>query len=106
MNNTDFDLIAFGHRVQTLRMRQGLSQSGLAKKLNISESYMCNIENGRRGTDAILFIRMSLEFHVTIDFLVLGYEQFPVYHNEKIKDILDAMQIQIKELRSLTECPK
>lgn len=104
MSKTDFDLIAFGNRVQALRMQQGLSQSGLAKKLNISESYMCNIENGRRGTDAIIFIRMSLLFHVTTDFLLLGYEQFPVYHNKQIENALDAMQKQLRELQSLTKC--
>ncbi len=40
--------LTFGAAVESLRLRDGLSQAGLAKKLKLSRQYVCDVEKGRR----------------------------------------------------------
>ena len=40
--------LTFGDTVQALRLRDGLSQTDLAKRIGISRQYLCDVEKGRR----------------------------------------------------------
>lgn len=40
--------IRLGQKIRTLRRCYGLKQKDLADKLNISKSYMCEIEHGKK----------------------------------------------------------
>ena len=40
--------LTFGMAVESLRLRDGLSQTVFAKKLGISRQYLCDVEKGRR----------------------------------------------------------
>jgi predicted transcriptional regulator/DNA-binding XRE family transcriptional regulator len=48
-----------GRRVRALRTRAGLTQAGLAEKLQVSASYLNLIENERRPLPAALLIRLA-----------------------------------------------
>jgi transcriptional regulator with XRE-family HTH domain len=40
--------LTFGMAVESLRLRDGFSQTVFAKKLGISRQYLCDVEKGRR----------------------------------------------------------
>lgn len=40
--------LTFGMAVESLRLRDGFSQTAFAKKLGVSRQYLCDVEKGRR----------------------------------------------------------
>lgn len=46
-------------KVRRMRQRLGLTQREAARRLGISESYLCNIEAGRRRTKKILLLALQ-----------------------------------------------
>jgi transcriptional regulator with XRE-family HTH domain len=40
--------LTFGMAVESLRLRDELSQAAFAKKLSVSRQYLCDVEKGRR----------------------------------------------------------
>jgi len=40
-------VVNLSSKLKMMRSRQGLTQLGLAKKIGVSESYICQIENGK-----------------------------------------------------------
>jgi transcriptional regulator with XRE-family HTH domain len=40
--------LSFGMAVESLRIRDGISQTAFAKKLRLSRQYLCDVEKGRR----------------------------------------------------------
>src|SRR5206468_10062053 len=62
--NTQFKL---GAKVRTLRRREGLTQSDLAAKLEISPSYLNLIEHNQRPLPAHLLVRVAQTFRVDLD---------------------------------------
>jgi transcriptional regulator with XRE-family HTH domain len=55
--------IAFGQRVRTLRIEQGLSQEGLAARCGVHWTFLGQVERGRRSIrlDNILKIAAGLD---------------------------------------------
>src|SRR6266850_5192959 len=51
--------IGFGRKIRAARMRQGLSQAGLATRLGVSASYLNLVEHERRPVSANLLIRLA-----------------------------------------------
>ena len=49
----------FGEMVRSLRMCEEISQVNMAKKLNISRQYLCNIESGERRADVELAVKFA-----------------------------------------------
>ena len=56
----------------TLRKEKGLTQKALAQKLDISESYYSQIENGerQRRMDITLLDRLSIALNVSVHALI------------------------------------
>ena len=50
-----------GAKVRSLRRKEGLSQTDLAAKLEISPSYLNLIEHNRRTVSADLLVRRALQ---------------------------------------------
>ena len=61
-------------QITDLRKKQGISQSQLAKELNVSPSTIGMYEQGRRVPDLDTLIAMARLFNVSLDYLVTGKE--------------------------------
>ena len=61
-----------GERIALLRRSRGLSQSELARRLQISASAMGMYEQGRREPSVQVLVALARELEVTTDFLLTG----------------------------------
>jgi len=57
-------------RIKELRMNAGLSQSGLAKALNIHQTAVSQWETGRTYPDMSVLLSVADYFDVSLDYLV------------------------------------
>ncbi|OFZ82905.1 MAG: hypothetical protein A2583_16650 [Bdellovibrionales bacterium RIFOXYD1_FULL_53_11] len=67
--------MTFGMAIESLREREGISQSGFARRIGVSKQYLCDIEKGRRmvsteqaarfarafGHPPSLFVRLAIQ---------------------------------------------
>ena len=86
-----YDPIECGMRISRLRMELGLTQAQAAEKLNISVQHYRSVEVGRRGASIDLLVDISILYHTSLDYLILGK------HAEMRLDRIK------KELRSIIE---
>lgn len=61
-----------GKRISALRKAKGMSQAGLANKLNISASTVGMYEQGRRTPSLDMLVSLALVLGVSTDFLLTG----------------------------------
>ena len=61
-----------GERVKTLRIQSGMTQSEIAEKIFVSESYIALIESGKRNPSSEIVIKLSGVFGVSADLLLNG----------------------------------
>ncbi|KAF1678569.1 transcriptional regulator [Bacillus sp. SKDU12] len=80
-----------GKRITSLRKQDGLTQEGLAKKLNITRSALSQYELGTREPNYDLLIKIADYFDVSIDFLLRGEnkETQDKIFNEEARKILE-----------------
>lgn len=80
-----------GKRITSLRKQAGLTQEGLAKKLNITRSALSQYELGTREPNYDLLIKIADFFDVSIDFLIRGEnkETQDKIFNEEARRILE-----------------
>ena len=101
----NFDIAAFGRRLQALRKAQHLTQVQLAMNLNISTQHLSNIEIGQKRPSIELMVCMASYFQVSLDFLILGSQghsqiygemeqdlSLSLIHLERIQHYLDALE--------------
>ena len=62
------------NQIMILRKASGMSQSQLAKKLNVGPSAVGMYEQGRRTPSVDILIEMANIFEVSLDYLVTGRE--------------------------------
>lgn len=62
-------------RLKELRKNKGLSQEKLAKKLGIGQTSIANYESNRRIPSLEVFIAISQEFNVSLDYLAGNIEE-------------------------------
>lgn len=74
----------FAGRLQELRMKQGLSQRALAKKLGVSTSTISMYEQGKREPNIDFLSEIARYFSVSIDYLV-GNSDVPSLHKFDVK---------------------
>lgn len=55
------------HKLKIKRMSRRISQTELAKRINISQSHLANIESGRRRPNPELIERIAKELDCSID---------------------------------------
>ena len=61
-----------GMRISRLRMELGFTQAQAAEKLNISVQHYRSVEVGRRGAAIDLLVDISILYHTSLDYLILG----------------------------------
>ena len=94
-----------GMRIKTMRLKNNIYQTVLAKEIGISQTHMSNIESGRAGLTLENLVKMSRIFNCGIDEIVFGEEAakqeqgVDVLKNCTMQDIIQAMQM-LKSLKS------
>lgn len=93
-----FDRMAYGERIKRLRTGRELTQEQLAEKINVSRTYMVKIENGLQIGPIEIAIELAMFFDVSMDFLLLGKENYRVDRKQCLRmaiDILSELQAEL-----------
>ena len=93
-----FDHKSYGARIRQLRIRRELTQEQLAEKINVSRTYMVKIENGLQTGPIEIAIELAMFFDVSMDFLLLGKENYRVDRKQCLRmaiDILSELQAEL-----------
>lgn len=69
------DYKAVGLRIKTLRLKNNIYQTELAKNIGVSQTHMSNIESGRAGLTLENLVKMTNIFNCGIDEIVFGEEK-------------------------------
>ena len=77
----------FGERLKTLRLRDGLTQNEIAKKLNISQQSYARWENGKITPSLDKLTQIATTFRVSTDYLTGKSEK------EKSDDSLNNIEL-------------
>ncbi|MFR2207551.1 MAG: helix-turn-helix domain-containing protein [Clostridia bacterium] len=83
-------------RIKTLRKKIKLTQSEFAKKIGVTESAICNYENGKRAISEQTLRSISREFNVNIVWLETGKGDIFLPEPEGVLDEL-ATQYNLNE---------
>lgn len=93
-----FDRMAYGERIKRLRTGRELTQEQLAEKINVSRTYIVKIENGLQIGPIEIAIELAMVFDVSMDFLLLGKENYRVDRKQCLRmaiDILSELQAKL-----------
>lgn len=93
-----FDRMAYGERIKRLRTGRELTQEQLAEKINVSRTYIVKIENGLQIGPIEIAIELAKFFDVSMDFLLLGKENYRVDRKQCLRmaiDILSELQAEL-----------
>ena len=71
--NPDYKLI--GNNIKQMRTKSQVSQQNLAKAINISQTHMSNLENGKTGVSLAIAIRISKHLNCSLDELIFGMDK-------------------------------
>ena len=86
-----------GMRIKTMRLKNNIYQTVLAKEIGISQTHMSNIESGRAGLTLENLVKMVIIFNCSIDEIVFGKEEvkqeqgMDVLKNCTMQDIVQPM---------------
>ena len=93
-----FDRTAYGERIKRLRTGRELTQEQLAEKINVSRTYIVKFENGLQIGPIEIAIELAMFFDVSMDFLLLGKENYRVDRKQCLRmaiDILSELQAKL-----------
>ena len=93
-----FDRMAYGERIKRLRTGRELTQEQHAEKINVSRTYIVKIENGLQIGPIEIAIELAMFFDVSMDFLLLGKENYRVDRKQCLRmaiDILSELQAKL-----------
>ena len=93
-----FDRTAYGERIKRLRTGRDLTQEQLAEKINVSRTYIVKIENGVQIGPIEIAIELAMFFDVSMDFLLLGKENYRVDRKQCLRmaiDILSELEAEL-----------
>ena len=93
-----FDRTAYGERIKRLRTGRELTQEQLAEKINVSRTYIVKIENGLQIGPIEIAIELAMFFDVSMDFLLLGKENYRVDRTQCLRmaiDILSELEAEL-----------
>ena len=91
------DSAALPH-LKRLRTGRDLTQEQLAEKINVSRTYIVKIENGVQIDPIEIAIELAMFFDVSMDFLLLGKENYRVDRKQCLRmaiDILSELEVEL-----------
>ena len=86
-----FDRTAYGERIKRLRTSKELTQEQLAEKINVSRTYIVKMENGLQTGPIEIAIELAMFFNVSMDFLLLGKENYRVDRKRCLRMAIDIL---------------
>ena len=75
---TYYNIHNTAERIRNLRMQRGLTQQAAADQLGISFGFLSRMERGDRNCSPDMLARLSLMYEVSIDYLVLGKNEWGI----------------------------
>ena len=101
-------LKALGERIREARKRQGITQLDLAEKVQISASYMSDIEMGKTNFGVETLIRISEELQISTDWLIRAAvpEVSAIYYEELYNLIKDCDPALIENMLQMLRLMK
>lgn len=93
------DYATIGQRIREVRMQRGLTQEGLADAVDLSVTYISNIENVHTKVSLPTLVTIAQVLNVSVDYLL--YDNLPVVQEScdaKCKQLLDRCSEKKKEL--------
>ncbi|MBL7154180.1 MAG: helix-turn-helix transcriptional regulator [Phycisphaerae bacterium] len=85
-NHMVFPVMNTGQIIRLIRTADGLAQGALAERLNVSRTYLCQIENGRKQASLSFLKNFSQQFSVPLPLLFFG-EQTQVANDEIMAEL-------------------
>jgi transcriptional regulator with XRE-family HTH domain len=92
----------FGEQISALRRKEGLTQERFAERLLVTRQAVSNWENDRNLPDIEMLIRISKEFHVSLDQLILGGEVMNNMTEKLIKDGNETRRARMNMVTTIT----
>ena len=83
------NFVKIGQNIKIMRIRKGVTQSELAKKLGISQTHMSNLEHGR------VSVNLKVLLGLTLNTEVKPQEVEDKYTAEELLDILKVLKKQV-----------
>lgn len=81
-------MLDIGSKIIALRKKFNISQSELAKRVNVSRTIIGNYERNENTPSIDILLKIAKEFNVSVDFLI-GEGELSSYDKEVLKRIND-----------------
>ncbi|MEW7279220.1 helix-turn-helix transcriptional regulator [Aquimarina sp. 2201CG1-2-11] len=85
-------MLDIGSKIISLRKKQNLSQSDLAKRVDVSRTIIGNYERNENAPSVDILLKIAKVFDVSVDYLV-GEGQLSTYDKDVLKRIEDIEQL-------------
>ncbi len=111
----NYRLKEVGERIRQARKKAGINQEKMAEMLDISASYVSDIENGKTNIGLEIFMRITEVLQVSADWLLMtDTPTVSIIQNNEISSLISncskaeikAIKNIIKELNALTKTIK
>lgn len=73
-----FDNKIFGDRLTQIRGAKGIARQEVADHLQVTRTQICDLENGKTGTNLTRLVMLAEFYHVSTDYL-LGITDDPTW---------------------------
>ena len=96
--NPDYKLI--GNNIKQMRTKSQVSQQSLAKAINISQTHMSNLENGKTGVSLAIAIRISQHLKCSLDELIFGTNKksYPAVSDHTVDEFNQLLKRSLAEM--------
>ncbi|PKV50681.1 DNA-binding XRE family transcriptional regulator [Aquimarina sp. MAR_2010_214] len=85
-------MLDIGSKIISLRKKHSLSQSDLAKKVDVSRTIIGNYERNENAPSVDILLKIAKVFDVSVDYII-GEGQLSTYDKEVLKRIEDIEQL-------------
>lgn len=92
------ELKDIGLNIKTMRTRANVSQHILAQDINISQTHLSNIENGKTGVSLGIAIRISKSLGCSLDNLIYGPGAASERPSSQLKMLKDCTEDDLREI--------
>jgi transcriptional regulator with XRE-family HTH domain len=93
------DYVRLGHRIREERLKLNLTQARLAEDIDISDTYMGQIERGERSLTLDTLVRLVNRLGVSIDYLLkdsVGMDNDNIF--KQFRQIIDTQSDRRKQM--------
>jgi transcriptional regulator with XRE-family HTH domain len=98
MSDNDYSLDDFGQRIKAVRRRLNMTQKEFGEAVDLSVSFISDIESGRSKACLDFFFNLARKFNINLYYLILGegeiidtQGQRPTMGNKKVGQSLNTL---------------